>query len=243
MNKVLLVDDNPMVLHLLEQALAPLASITTASDGEEALRKAGEDPPDLIVSDFQMPEMDGCQLLERIKAQPATARIPLILAASRVDLTERLKSVQESVADFLEKPFFVNEAAARIKRVLDQIALEKMAREAPDATLLRGSLAQMSVIDLMQSLEMGRKTCALVLTNEDQRCEVFFNEGQINHALYGELTGDEAVYKTLTWPEGVGTFHIDFSAASDEQTTTRSTQGLLMEGLRLLDEANRDGDQ
>jgi hypothetical protein len=99
----------------------------------------------------------------------------------------------------------------------------------------------MNVVDLLQSLEMGRKTCALTLSRDGESCQLFFSDGQINHALYGNLKGDNAVYKVLCWPEG--NFLIDFTRHSPEQTTTRSTQGLLMEGLRLLDEANHEAEQ
>jgi DNA-binding response OmpR family regulator len=241
MNKVLLVDDNPMVLALLERTLSSMAMVTALPAADAALAHATKDPPDLVITDYQLGGMNGCELMQRLKAHPATARVPVIISADREDISERLRPVQDSVEDFLEKPFFVREASARIKRVLDKIALEKMAREAPGETRLRGSLAQMNVIDLLQSLELGRKTCALTLTNDHgERCELFFTDGQINHAVYGELRGDEAVFKALTWMEPAGTFQIDFAATSNEQTTTRSTQGLLMEGLRLLDEANRD---
>jgi CheY-like chemotaxis protein len=239
---LLLVDDNPLVLRLLERAAAPLARVTVAASAAEAMRKAVEAAPDLVVTDLQMPEMDGRQLVEALKSQPATAPVPVMLVASRSDL-ERLQPLREVVEDFLEKPFFVTDAIARIKRILDKIALEKMARDAPDETKVRGSLAQMSVIDLLQSLELGRKTCALTLARNGEVCRLFFTDGQISHAQYAGTSGDEAVYKVLTWMEPTGTFQIDFSASSGEQTTTRSTQGLLMEGLRLLDEANRDREQ
>jgi CheY-like chemotaxis protein len=238
--KVLVVDDNPMVLGLLERTLAPLAAVTTAASGAEALRQVATSLPDLIISDFQMPGMDGRQLLDKLKENPATAEIPLVLAASRNDMSELLKPLQDRVEDFLEKPFFASEAAARIKRILRKIALEKMAHSAPGETTMRGSLAQMNVIDLLQSLEMGRKTCLLTLKQGDEQGKLFFREGQMNHAVCGSLSGDSAVYKTLTWTEAEGSFQIDFAAASSEQTITRSTQSLLMEGLRLLDEANRD---
>jgi hypothetical protein len=123
-----------------------------------------------------------------------------------------------------------------VKRVIDKIALEKMAREG--GSVFRGSLLQMNVIDLLQSLEMGRKTCSLLLTNGGDKCEMYFVEGQIGHAEYGKIKGDDAVYKVLTWADG--NFQIDFEGRTKQQTTTRSTQGLLMEGLRLLDESNRD---
>jgi DNA-binding response OmpR family regulator len=239
--KVLLVDDNPMVLEMLRQALAHFSTVHTVTDAADALLKAVEDKPDLIIADYAMNGMDGRQLLQKIKARNASAGIPVILMASKVDLTEKLKNVQDTVEDFIEKPFFLKEAAARIKKVVDKISLEKMAREAPGESVLRGSLAQMNVLDLLQSLDMGRKTCALTLTNNGDKCSMYFSDGQINHAVYGELKGDEAVYKVLTW--GAGAFEIDFSRSSSEQTVTQSTQGLLLEGLRLLDESNRDTEQ
>lgn len=234
--KVLLVDDNPMVLGMLRQALSSIATVSTATDGADALLKAVDDPPDLLISDYQMPGMDGRQLVEKLKSRPATASTSVILLASKSDIADKL-SMQEPVDDMLEKPFFLKEATTRIKRVIDKIALEKMAREAPGGSVFRGSLAQMNVIDLVQSLEMGRKSCSLIITHDNERCEMFFLEGQIKHAAYGKLKGDAAVYKVLSWTGG--NFQIDFDGRSKEKSTTQSTQGLLMEGLRLLDEANK----
>jgi Domain of unknown function (DUF4388) len=96
----------------------------------------------------------------------------------------------------------------------------------------------MNVIDLVQSLEMGRKSCLLTLTQEQDRCEMYFNEGQVVHATYGSRSGDEAVFKVLRWIGG--NFQINFEAKTKQQSTTLNTQGLLMEGLRLLDESSRD---
>jgi len=123
--------------------------------------------------------------------------------------------------------------------MIDRIALEKMAKTAPSDGVVRGNLAQMNVIDLMQSLEMGRKSCQLTLTKDGDKCEVFFVEGQVKHATYGALVGDEAVFKVLRWTGG--SFELDFEGKTNKETTQLNTQGLLMEGLRLLDESARDG--
>lgn len=236
--KVLLVDDNPMVLGMLRGALAPLAAVSTASDSADALLKAIDDPPDLLVSDYRMPGMDGRQLTEKLKSRPATAGLSVILLATKADITEKL-SGGDPVDDFVEKPFFLKEATQRIKRVIDKIALEKMAKSVASDGLVRGNLAQMNVIDLVQSLEMGRKSCALTFTNDSEKCEMYFVEGQVTHAEYGNLTGDQAVFKVLRWTGG--NFQIDFEGKTSKQTTQLNTQGLLMEGLRLLDESARDG--
>jgi len=235
--KLLLVDDNPMVLGMLQQALSALAQVATAADSADALLKAVDSPPDLLVCDYRMPGMDGRQLVEKLKSRPATANFPTVLMASKADIAEKL-SPQDAADDYLEKPFFVKEATRRIKRMIDRIALEKLAKTAPSDGVVRGSLAQMNVIDLMQSLEMGRKSCQLSLTNEGDKCEVFFVEGQVKHATYGELLGDAAVFKVLRWTGG--NFELDFEGKTDKETTQLNTQGLLMEGLRLLDESQRD---
>jgi uncharacterized protein DUF4388 len=86
---------------------------------------------------------------------------------------------------------------------------------------------------------MGRKSCQLSLSNAGETCEVFFVEGQVKHATYGSLVGDEAVFKVLRWTGG--TFQLDFEGKTNKETTQLNTQGLLMEGLRLLDESQRDG--
>src|SRR3989454_3393638 len=235
--KVLLVDDNPMVLGMLRGALTPLANVVTSNDSADALLKAVDDPPDLLVTDYRMPGMDGRQLIEKLRSRPATANFSAIILASKTDISERL-SQQDPVDDFVEKPFFLKEATRRIKRVIDKIALEKMAKAVPSDGVLRGSLSQMNVIDLMQSLEMGRKSCLLTLTNGKDKCEMYFIEGQVTHAAYGSLTGDAAVFKVLSW--NAGNFQINFESKTSQQTTTLNTPGLLMEGLRMLDESKRD---
>jgi len=221
--KVLLVDDNPMVLGMLRGALTPLAIVTTANDAADALVKAVEDTPDLLVCDYRMPGMDGRQLVEKLKSRSRTASIAVILLATKTDISEKL-ALQDPVDDFVEKPFFLKEATNRIKRIIDKIALEKMAKTMASDGVLRGSLSQMNVIDLV--------------TNDDEKCEMYFSEGQVTHASYGSLTGDAAVFKVLRWTGG--NFQINFEAKTKEQTTTLNTQGLLIEGLRMLDESKRE---
>ena len=237
--RLLLVDDNPMVLGLLRGALTSLAVVTTATDAADALLKAVDDPPDLLVCDYRMPGMDGRQLVEKLRSRPRTAEAAVILVATKTDISEKLSTPDLPVDDFVEKPFFLREATQRIKRVIDKIALEKMAKTVPSDGVLRGSLLQMNVIDLVQSLEMGRKSCSLALTNRDDKCELYFKEGQVTHATYGSLVGDPAVFKVLRWTDG--NFEVNFEGKTTQQTTQLNTQGLLMEGLRQLDEAQRDG--
>ena len=80
--RVLLIDDNPMILGMLTQALEKFAELETTTDSAEGLLKIVSSPPDLVITDYQMPGMDGRQLVEKIKERAATARLPIIVMAT-----------------------------------------------------------------------------------------------------------------------------------------------------------------
>lgn len=236
--KVLVVDDNPLVLDLIAKGMASHCEVSTAADGGDALLKAVDDPPDLIIADYKMPGLDGRQLYEKLRGREQTRHIPFIFVASRGDIEEKLRPLVDGVEDFIPKPFFLKDLVRLAKKVVDRVHLEKLQQHASRPGVIQGRLEEMSITDLMQSLEMGQKSCRLTLSRGNEQCELFFAAGQCKHAQLGALEGDPAVYEAVNWTEGE--FEIDFSAASDRTTTTRSTTGLLMEAMRLLDEANRD---
>jgi hypothetical protein len=106
--------------------------------------------------------------------------------------------------------------------------------------VVQGRLEEMSIMDLMQSLEMGQKSCQLTIRRGEETAELFFTSGQCTDAKLGSLEGEPAVFEAVRWPDGQ--FEIDFNAGSKRTTISRTTTGLLMEGLRLIDEAQRDGE-
>jgi hypothetical protein len=126
------------------------------------------------------------------------------------------------------------------KKVIDRLLLEKLQKRASRPGVIQGRLEEMSMIDLMQSLEMGQKSCRLVVRKGGEHGELYFSSGQCRDAKIGGTEGDDAVYKVVLWTEGE--FEIDFNAANESTrtTTTRNTTGLLMEAMRLMDESNRD---
>ena len=236
--KILVVDDNPTVLKLLCQSLEKCGEMITAVDGADALQKISEAQPDLIISDYAMPGMNGLALLERLREQEETSQIPFVFLASQKDIDERLRGVSEGVEDYLVKPFFVQELSRRVRHITARLYGKKMETLQMRGGTTAGLLREMSLIDWIQSLEQGRKTCTLLLRSGRETCTLYFNEGQVTHAQCGSLKGNEAVYRALTWSDGE--WEVDFTRTSTEHTTTMSTQGLMIEGLRLLDETNRD---
>jgi CheY-like chemotaxis protein len=235
--RVLVADDNPLVRDLMAHGLEPLCEVIVATDGADALLKAVDELPDLIITDFKMPGLDGRQLYEKLRARESTRKIPFIFVASRGDIEEKLRPLV-SAEDFLPKPFFVADLVRSAKRVMDRLHLEKLQQRAVRPGVIQGRIEEMGVAELMQSLEMGQKSCRLALRRGEASGELYFSAGQCKDARLGQLEGDAAVYQVVLWNEGE--FEIDFGSSSDRTTTTKSTTGLLMEAMRLLDEANSD---
>ena len=124
--KLLVVDDNPMVLAMLQQALAPLALVTTAADAADALLKAVDDVPDLLVCDYKMPGMDGRKTLEAIKQDDALKRIPVIILTTSADERDIQACYQTGANTYVQKPVSFEgliEAIKRLKAYWFEIAL------------------------------------------------------------------------------------------------------------------------
>ncbi len=236
--KILLVDDNPTITKLLAQSLEKCGDLITADDGADALMKAIEIHPDLIICDYSMPVMTGRALFEKLRARQETAGIPFVFLASQKEIDEHLRMVVDGVEDYFVKPFFLRDLTKQARRITARLYQQKMEKMGNRGARISGGLNELSLIDWMQSLEQGRKTCALLLRSGETLCTIYFSEGQAAHAVCGDLKGDAAVFKALQWTDGE--WEVDFSGVSTERTTTMSTQALMMEGLRLLDEANRD---
>jgi CheY-like chemotaxis protein len=238
--RVLVVDDNPLVRELLTKGFEPHAEVLCAGDGVEAILKVVEQAPDLIVCDYKMPGVDGRQFYEKIRIREASKNTPFIFLAGRGDIEEKLRPMVDGVEDFVQKPFFLKELVRRAKKVIDRLQLEKLQQKAKRPGVLEGRLEEMSIIDLLQSLEMGQKNCKLTVSRGAEKCEMWFTAGACKHAVFGPIAGEQAVYSIMSWSEG--TFELDFNSPTDQETIQRSTQGLLMEGLRLQDEASRDAE-
>jgi CheY-like chemotaxis protein len=236
--RVLVVEDNPLVMELIKRGLEPHCELSTAADGADALLQVIDNPPDMIISDYKMPGIDGRQLYEKLRGRDRTKGLPFIFIAGRADIEEKLRPLVDGVEDFIIKPFFLKEFVRRAKKVVDRLQLEKMQQRSARPGTVQGRLEEMSIMDLLQSLEMGQKSCRLTINHGNETCEMFFGAGACKHAQLGSVEGNAAVFKAVTWSDGE--FEIDFNATSDKVTCTMSTQGLLMEAFRLIDEASRD---
>jgi signal transduction histidine kinase len=113
---ILAVDDNPTNLSVISQALRSVGwQVRIAIDGEEALSRVAQNHPELILLDVQMPGIDGFEVCRRLKADPATADIPIIFMTALADTASKVKGLSLGAVDYIAKPFEQEEAIARVR--------------------------------------------------------------------------------------------------------------------------------
>lgn len=116
----LIIDDQLTMRTLVRAGLQQLGfkNILDAGDGEEGLRTVLAEKPDLVISDFHMPRLDGLNLLRVIRSHPPTSKLPFIMLTSRADRDLVERAVQLRVNNFLAKPFTVATLKEKIEAVL-----------------------------------------------------------------------------------------------------------------------------
>lgn len=116
--KVLLIDDEAQIRHLMRQALGESYDIEEAGDGEAGLQATELFQPDLIMLDLRMPGLDGLAVLRKLKAHARTAGVPVIIVSALGETDTMMEGQRSGAADHLIKPFDVNELRRVVHRQL-----------------------------------------------------------------------------------------------------------------------------
>lgn len=117
-SKILVVDDEPFNVELLEGMLSMDYDILTAYNGNEALEQVEKNSPDLILLDIMMPGLNGYEVCRRLKTNDATLSIPVVMVTALKEREDKIKAIQTGADDFLSKPVDQHELNARVKSLL-----------------------------------------------------------------------------------------------------------------------------
>jgi DNA-binding response OmpR family regulator len=139
LKKLVIAEDDEAIAHLVAATLGDAGFLCLrARDGEEALKMARTELPDLLVLDVRMPKMDGLQVCKKIKSDVLLSRIPILMLTSLSDVDDRVAGLDAGADDYLSKPFDIRELHARVKALIRQSRRE---RDRNPITNLPGSLA------------------------------------------------------------------------------------------------------
>ncbi|MGH9361080.1 MAG: response regulator, partial [Thermoanaerobaculia bacterium] len=126
--RILVVDDDPINVCILEEILAEQYELATAGNGEEALEKAPAFKPDLVLLDIMMPGIDGYEVCRRLKSNPRLRDAKVILVSAKAMLSERLEGYESGADDYLTKPFDDAELMAKVRVFLRLKSIEEIDR-------------------------------------------------------------------------------------------------------------------
>ncbi|MDP3157629.1 MAG: response regulator [Archangium sp.] len=233
---LLLVDSDAKSLRVMEVSLKKAGfQVTTAIHGKDALEKVQISPPDLVLSETRMPEMDGLELCKVLKSDERFRHIPFVFLTNQKAVESKVKGLEQGADDYLTKPIYIKEVVTRVRMILQKVEKDRSERKETKNGFV-GNLSDMGVVDLVQTFEIGRKTGIIKLEGERAGI-VYFKEGRVVDSELGRLRGENAFYRMLNTFEGK--FEVSFVPIDRPERIEVSTQGLLMEGMRRLDEWGR----
>ena len=180
---LLVVDDDPFIARLLEIELKAAGyDVRVASDGEQALSAAQERPPELVLADVMMPNMDGFELTRRLRQDPKTSGVSVIMLTARGLSADKLEGFAIGADDYIVKPFDTPELLARIRGVLNR------ASDTRSLSPMTGLAGNVAIEDEIERRVAGGGSFAILYVDLD-RFKAYNDR-------YGFLRGDEVIKET-----------------------------------------------
>ncbi len=239
--KILIVEDEP---RQRDAAARPFVErgddVRLATDGLDALGKAINDPPDVVLTDVQMPKMDGWQLLRMLRSRPAFARVPVLFLTTLASEADRLRGYRLGVDDYLPKPPDPEDLKVRVDRAAVRAMQLASGSKPPPDQALRGDLEQVGLTSLLSFIEMERMTGYVrvgpavngrILVREGRPVQVF-----VDTAEAGESPRDR-LFRLLDLR--VGRFEFVPTTVDVQDEIQAGTSSLLLEHARVRDEGAR----
>ncbi len=225
---ILIIDDNESVVMALEfNMLQAGYKVLKALDGQRAFAIAQAEVPDIIISDITMPEMNGIELCEKVRAIPRLSEIPFIFLTAHGEPEERVRGLRTGADDYMVKPFDVEELILRI-----EILFRKMQKRRFSPTF-SGSIQELSIPDTLQVFAQSRKQGKLIIGNETGNGILSFSDGTLMDAAFMDLKGEDALVELLKLDSG----HFHFEPGPVGKGSLQMlVNHAVIETIRLLDE-------
>lgn len=227
-SRILVVDDEPRWLRVMSLYLESRRyQVRTAQSGDEALRKIGEMPPDLVIADISMPGMDGYELCNRLRRDPRTRAIPFIFFTGRDQNQDRGAAARIGADTHLTKPCPLEQVAQRIEAAMDRL---EQARALPSTRIgPSGCLESLDLPDLVQTLELEQYTGALLLSRRDRTGTLYFRDGVIVQIDSRSHRAEPPLTALLGWK--TGRFMLLAGAQPDHRADTQPIEATVADVL------------
>jgi len=223
LKKVLIVDDEETLTWSMARSLSKDKDnyeVLIANNGREALNFLEKNKIDLVISDIRMPDINGLDLLVRIKKEYPQTKVIIMTAYGSADVQKEAN--QRGSLYYVEKPFEISD----LRRIIIDLIGKKKG--------FRGKVFGLQLTDIIQINCLSRLTTALIITRNGEKGVIYLNEGEIIHAECGEQKGTDAFYRILSWQEGE--FLSNVGVTPPVQTIYQNWEHLLVEAMRRNDD-------
>jgi len=211
--------------------------VTQTTDSAEAQQVCATAKPDLIVVNVGEHERENKAFIRQAKTHFATLSVPIIVTTEESDHRKRIEYMEMGVDDLLLKPYYPEDLAARIANIFQECKSPYLMSKTMDHGFV-GSLAEMDLIDLIQTMELGGKSGIIHLSRGDKDGQVFIHKGKIvDAAVQGYDSAKRAFLHMLTWIDG--NFYIVFQDVAANTAMPDNNQRLFEEASKIIEQWRR----
>jgi hypothetical protein len=221
--RILVVDNEPDELESYTGILEGQGfEVHGTTSGAQAIALYKREDFDLSLLGLKIPDMDGLKVLAALKEYDSSAAVIIFTAHGTKETV--VEALRLGACEFIEKPANTETLIATVHRVLAR----------GNGAVVRGKLRSMSLPSIVQINCTERNQARLRIKRQGQEGSIFFADGEVVHAVLDSRVGEEVVYELLTWENG--DFELEMGVSPPEQTIATSWSGLLLEGMRQVDE-------
>lgn len=236
MKNILVVDDEEAILVTLVEWFASAHpndnyNILVADNGIEAVKSLSSYKIDLLITDLNMPKMDGFELLAHVNNDYPIVPVIVMSAFDTPDIKNKVKNL--GVLLFISKPFSTDD--------LDAIDFNKIFGDTVPKESGKGHINGITLQSFLQLINIEGKTCTLTVKAKGKTGLIYIDKGDLMNAKTGMLNGNKAAQEIISWSNDGLTIEIENSCSETEKNVSHTIMSLLMESARMQDERSTIG--
>lgn len=227
--KILIIDNFEQETVELRKSLITFGyEVRIVQKGSEVEAYFNEFLPELMVIETRLADTNLANLIQYVRAKAEHKPIPIIATGNPRTVEERLDVLSREVDDFIYKPFDLDEFMVRLDNLIREVS-EAKEQQPVTGKGFSGSLAEMTLVDLLQTLEVGKKTGIISLYTHGREGKVFIVQGDVVDAQLQNLEARQALMRMFTWTEGQ--FTVDMNKHDTPKRLLLSTREIISEGM------------
>jgi len=211
--------------------------VKVADNGVSAIALSRDFRPHVVMAELNLAKIDGHHLLRELKNQSSTQSVPFILISRHRSVNERVHSMSLGVDDYITLPFDPQETLARLNVIVKEVESFEISPQRNNKGF-SGKLSEMNVIEILQILEIGKKSAVISVENGEDDGKIYVKNGEVFQASLGELPILNALFRMFIWD--AGTFTVELKPVKQTGNLPETTESIVKKGFIYKDRWQRN---